>query len=516
MPTRLYTAEQIRTLDDWAVHVMGIPPEILMENAGEALVAALGEFFGDLKGKAISILCGKGRNGGDGMVAARLLHALEAKVLVFLTSPPGKLFPEAAAQLDLCRKSGLTVHLCGDTAQLEACREMLQRSDLIVDALLGTGSRGALTGYLAEVVHLVNDLKVPIAAVDIPSGLDASSGQVEGACVKASLCVTFIGAKLGLWLYPGAAFTGKVVVAGLGLPPAPEVQGPRCYINDGLQPWVPQRPVQAHKKNVGSVLVVAGSGEYSGAVILAGLGAFRSGAGMVHLACPAAVAQALAGRLPEAILHPIGEATSGAFTEADAETLLKLSQDCQAVVIGQGLGTAAGTVSLVRKLWDELPLPTVFDADALNALASAPFSQSQFPRVLTPHSAEMARLASSTAARVDADRPTLAATYAANHKLVLCLKGPHTLIAAPEGEIYLNLTGNPGLATAGTGDVLAGAIAGLLSQGLPPLEAARLGVHAHGLSGDLCAAKGQVGMMASDVANRLPEALQAIGSLPQI
>jgi NAD(P)H-hydrate epimerase len=511
MSTRLVNVEQSRALEHWAIEALGMPPELLMENAGSAVVSAMERHFEGLAGKSVTVLCGKGSNGGDGLVAARHLAALGTRVKVALAFPEAELSTEASRQLKRCQALKIPVQHLSTDPELQAGQASLRSSDILVDALLGTGSRGAVTGFLAKLLIFANGLGLPMVAVDLPSGLDADSGRVEGACAYASLTVTFACAKVGLLLYPGASYCGKVVVADLGFPAGfKELEGPRCFINEGLGPWVPRRPVQAHKKSVGTVLVLAGSLRYGGAPLLTARGAMRSGAGMVHLAVPQGLLASLTGRIPELILHGIGKPGSQAFAESDLPAVEALAKDCHALVVGPGLGQEASTGDFCRALWHDNPLPAVFDADALNLLAAAPFQGAAGPRVLTPHAGEMARLAGIPSDRVEAERLRVAGSASARTGAVIVLKGPHSLIAAPGGESWVNLTGNPGLATAGTGDVLAGALAGLLAQGLPPAEAARLAVHAHGLAGDELSTGSELGLAASDLAERLPAALAKI------
>jgi NAD(P)H-hydrate epimerase len=342
--------------------------------------------------------------------------------------------------------------------------------------------------------------------VDLPSGLDADTGRPAGACVQASLTVTFASVKRGQALLPGAALCGSLVAADIGIPPR-LASGPAWDLLEGreLAALVPRRDVQAHKRDVGTLLVIAGSLDYPGAAFLASLAGLKSGAGMVHCAVPALPAELIRQSLPEALVHALGDTH---LSMAELPALLALAGQCQAAVVGPGFGRDSEALDLARALWRELPIPAVFDADALFALAGLPPLPSRGPRAITPHSGEMRRLME-PGADPEADRPAAALGQAKARGCVVVLKGPRSLVAGPEGSLSINPLGGPELATAGTGDVLAGLMGSLMAQGLSPLDAGRLAVYTHGLAGETQA--GAAGLLlASELCSALPRAMKQV------
>jgi len=509
---RLSTAAEARELDRWAIQDLGIPQEALMECAALNLVMAMEREFAPLAGKRVAVACGKGNNAGDGLVAARHLANQGCQVTLCLAYPAAQLGFGAARPFAACARMGLLV------VEGAACGPALAAADLAVDALLGTGGRGAPEPAVAVLIEALNACGKPVVSVDLPSGLDADTGPPQGACVQATLTVTFGSVKRGLALLPGAELCGSLVVADIGIPPlgaALAIPGPRFAADSAWQlteardlaPLAPRRETEAHKKSVGSVLIVAGSSAYTGAALLACLAAFKSGAGMVHAAVPPAAAVGIRERLPEAVILPLAADREWLGMD-DLAAILQAAALCQAVVVGPGLGREAGTQDLARALWAGLALPAVFDADALFALAESKPPAPGGPRVLTPHSGEMGRLAGLGSAQVEADRPGTALAQARALGAVAVLKGPRSLVATPEGGLFINPSGSPALATAGTGDVLAGLLGGLLAQGLSPLDAARLAVYTHGLAGEgLAAEQGGAGLLASELCLALPRVL---------
>jgi len=495
---RLLSIEQARDLDRWAIEDLGIAQAALMENAGLQAVMAMEKAFGPLSGKAVAVAFGKGSNGGDGLVAARHLSNSGAKVLLLASHAQPELSPACASQLATCLKMGLKLQQ--DAA---AC---LAQAELVVDALLGTGSQGAPTGAVALLIAAINAAGKPVASLDLPSGLDADTGRPAGACVQASLTITFAGVKRGLVLLPGVKLCGSLVAADIGIPPR-LASGPAWDLLEGreLAALVPHRDVQAHKHGVGTLLVIAGSQEYPGAAFLASLAGFKSGAGMLHCAVPAAPAEVIRQGLPEALVHPLG---AEHLSMAELPAILKLADQCQAAVVGPGFGRDSETLDLARALWRELAIPAVFDADALHALAGLPPLPSLAPRVITPHSGEMRRLME-PGADPEADRPGAALSQARARGCVVLLKGPRSLVAGPDGSLAINPLGGPELATAGTGDVLAGLLGSLMAQGLSPLDAGRLAVYTHSLAGETQAgAEGS--LLASELCSALPRAMKQV------
>ncbi|MCL6580227.1 MAG: NAD(P)H-hydrate dehydratase [Firmicutes bacterium] len=528
---RLYTAEQMRQADRLAGRA-GVPGLVLMENAGRAVARAAMRLCGPGRRRRVVVLAGRGGNGGDGLVAARHLgeHGLEVEVV--LAAPPETFDGDARVNLEAYLGGGFGGWrvFAGEPRELE---DLFREAGVVVDALLGSGTRGAPRGPAADLIACLDRVlegeplsRPAVLSVDLPSGLDADTGEATGPCVKADVTVTLAGVKLGLALPEARTRAGLLVLAGIGLPRAcldeAWESGPRrveWLLPEEASGLLPERPVAGHKGTFGHVLVVAGSPGFTGAAVLAGLGALRAGAGLVTVACPEGCRATVAASRPELLTVGLPEGPDGRLAaEAGAAALRR--PGFSAVVAGPGLGA---TPDVRRAVLDLLAgaagrLPVVLDADALNALAlegpegvAAALRCAEVSVVLTPHPGEMARLLGSTVTAVQADRLGVALEAARSWRAVVVLKGAGTVVAAPDGRLWLNATGGPALATGGTGDVLAGAIGGLAAQGLGPLEAALVGVCLHGLAGDAAAVEvGSRGLLASDVAERLPLAADLV------
>jgi hydroxyethylthiazole kinase-like uncharacterized protein yjeF len=509
---KLSTSDQMRQLDQTAIEEYGIPGIVLMENAGRGTVAAIRREFGEPSGRTVTILVGPGNNGGDGLVIARHLHQLGALPRLILLAPD-KLTGDAAVNLAIVRKLGLPEQTLDAGADLAPIRNVLHHSWLAVDAIFGTGLKREVGGRFAAIIKLLNELPVPVAAVDIPSGLDADSGHPLGTCIQADLTVTFALAKPGLVTDPGRQLVGRLEVVDIGIPPAAvrKMEISTELLTPGLvRPWLPPRPPAAHKGTFGHLLAVAGSEGKTGAAILCGHGALRAGTGLVTLCVPEKVNPVFETVLTEAMTIPLPAGGQGRHSIEDYDAIAEAAQGKQALVVGPGLGTATQTAALVRRLYGECRLPMVVDADGLNILAAdrQTIGNPGGPRILTPHPGEMSRLNGRTTKEIQADRLAVAADFARKHGVVLVLKGADTVIAAPNGRLAVNSTGNAGMATGGMGDVLTGIIGGLLAQGLELWQAACLGVYAHGAAGDrLAAAAAPFGFLAGELARELPAAL---------
>lgn len=438
------------------------------------------------------VLAGKGNNGGDGLAAARYLREAGIAVTLVYAAAPESLAGEAALQRDAAAAVGLPVAVWGrEAVDFMACSG-------IVDALLGTGSAGAPRGAYAELIAAANASGRPVVSADIPSGLDADTGQTHEPCIHAAVTVCLAFLKRGLVQYPGAGAAGQVVVRSIGIPAAlaresgveaslltPEVLRTQLQVDVARR-----RSPEGHKGTYGHVLLAAGSLRMSGAGLLSARAALRAGCGLVTWALPEGLLPYVIGAAPELMLAPVSGGSGEWMAGTEAEVLrLSASRDCLA--LGPGLGRFKGDTEWLRRLWEGTELPLIVDADALNILADADYSSwsRRHPVILTPHPGEMARLAGISTAEVQRDRIGLALSYAAQHGVVLVLKGAHTVIATPEGRAYINITGHPGMGTGGAGDVLTGMIAGLLAQGLNAPQAAAFGVYLHGLAGERAACK---------------------------
>ena len=516
---KLPTAEQMRTLDDVAIKRFGIPSIVLMENAGRGAVDTMINHIGDPAGLVVSIFVGPGNNGGDGLVIARHLHQKGARPYIFLLCAADNLSGDAATNLAIVQKLPVPVYPLLGAEDLAEVDELLVASWAVVDAIFGTGLKREVNDHFAEVIKRINRANCPVLAVDVPSGLDSDSGQPLGFCVQADFTATFGLAKPGLVLHqPGSQFVGTLDVVDIGIPPQAVEEAAiqtELLTRQVVANWLPTRKAASHKGTFGHLLVAAGSTGKSGAAALCASGGLRSGAGLVTLAVPHNLNNILQTSLVESMTIPLGKSADH-LSDSDYKTIKKALDDKQAVAIGPGIGTDKETAKLVKELYRKVELPMVIDADALNCLAKDTDILKKAPgaRILTPHPGEMARLTGLSTADVQADRLKIASGFAKKHRLFLVLKGAGTVIAAPDGEIAVNSTGNPGMASGGMGDVLTGLIGGLLAQGLSPWQAACLGVFAHGLAGDLLAEDNGIdmGYLAMELAQELPLALEEISS----
>lgn len=513
---KIVTATQIRWLDHRTITEGRVPGIVLMERAGTGVVAFLEQRFGPLRGKTITIFCGRGNNGGDGLVVARLLRRHYARVQTVLLASSAELTPDATTMYRrLVRAAGRSA-ITRFTSE-EQARKLLASSDLVVDALLGTGLSSEVAGAYRDAINLMNSSGRPVVAVDIPSGIHADSGAVLGTAVCATMTVTFGLPKLGLYNGAGIDHAGDIMIADIGIPPSfvDAVESHDFLITeDAVRTALPSRRPAAHKGTFGHAAIIAGSVGKTGAAALAATAALRMGTGLVTVATPSSVNDVLEGKLLEAMTMPLPETESRTLARSSLDRLLSFIHARTAVAIGPGLSMHPETVELVQSLIKHLDRPSVLDADALNALATSPslLSDCKIPPLLTPHPGEMARLdAGATVQAVNADRIGTARRFARERGVVLMLKGARTVIARPDGLAAVCPTGNPGMATAGTGDVLTGMAVGLLAQGVPAWEAACAAAYLHGLAGDLAArALGQAGMLAGDLIANIPHAMQAL------
>jgi NAD(P)H-hydrate epimerase len=521
---KVVTAQEMQQLDRRAIEDCGIPGVILMENAGLGVLREMTRRYGDLTGKMVTVVAGKGNNGGDGFVVARHLYQKGIRVKVYLTGQKDSVKGDAKVNLQIYTKIGGELQeLEGSKItgrDLETLRSVLNQSHVIVDAIFGTGltsTRSDPSGLIiSQIINLMNESGRPIVAVDIPSGICADTGEILGTAVMADLTVTFGLPKRGHYLYPGAAYRGVLRVVDIGIPKSLVTES-SCSVHlltsSEIKKEMPVRPADAHKGNFGHVLVIGGSVGKTGASAMAAQAALRVGAGLVTLAIPSSLNPIMEQKLTEVMTAPLPETPVQTLSLTAEKDLLDLAQDKSVVILGPGLSTHPETQELVRKLLDSLRLPIVLDADGINALGGhmQQFAQTNTQIVLTPHPGEMGRLLGVTSQKVQGNRLETARAFAQQHHVWLILKGAHTIIADPVGNLFINPTGNEGMATAGTGDVLAGMLGGFISQGLDPLQASKVGVYLHGLAGDLAAGqKGTRSMIAGDLIECIPLAIQKI------
>jgi NAD(P)H-hydrate epimerase len=503
----LVTAAEMRALDRHTIETLGVPSALLMELAGaavarEALALAV-------PGSSIWVVCGAGSNGGDGLVAARQLHLRGVPVKLVSVEDPARWRGDAAANWKRAQAAGVPV---------AGARQRPEPGAVIVDAIFGTGLSRAVGGAAAAAIRRIREARPAcrVLAVDLPSGLDADTGQPQGEAVAADVTVTIGLPKLALALEPGRSLAGRVVVARIGI--ADEAPGvaarAELWTRAAAARHAPARPRDGHKGRFGHVLVVAGSEGKTGAAALAALGAARSGAGLVTIACPERTNAVLEAAVSEVMTAPVPEAPGSCFGRAAEKAVLELAEARDVVALGPGIGRGEETQAFARRVSRALACPLVLDADGLIAFADAlgELRARRAPTILTPHPGEAALLLGGTPADVNRDRLGAARRLAAESGAVVALKGAATVVAEPGGFAAVNPTGGPALSAGGTGDVLTGVIAGLLAQGVPAREAAALGVFLHGAAADrLAAERGAAGLLASEVAGLLPDALRALG-----
>ena len=518
---RILNAAQMREADRCATEDIGISSLVLMENAGRQVVAAIEAAFEEQLDGRVAVLCGRGNNGGDGFVVARTLMQRGTDVAVFVVGSIADIRGDARTNLDILGRLNVTVVEINDEQTWELHFSEISRCSLIVDALFGTGLRTPLAGMLETVVADLNTSGIPIVSIDLPSGLLADSPRVEGACIDATMTVTLAAPKLPLVLPPGEAQAGDVVIADIGIPTEviDGLDGPRLELmtREDIQSLVEPRASDAHKGDFGHVLLVAGSRGKTGAAHLAAMGALRSGAGLVTVATPASSLPVVASLASELMTEALDEGRDGRVSGKAIERVLQFQEDV--IACGPGLGRGPGVAEFMRALLDRAEVPLVLDADALTVLADDPgrlMGRDERDVIITPHPGEMGRLIGISADDVQTNRLEVAADFATAHHLYVVLKGYRTVIATPEGHIFVNPTGNAGMATAGTGDVLTGMIAAWLAQLLDAEAACRIAVFLHGAAGDLAAAShGEVALIASDLLAHLGPALTQLMARPK-
>ena len=513
---KLVTPEQMNALDACTINDYGIPGLLLMENAASAVVSEAVNMLGGCRGKRIVALAGRGNNGGDAFAAARLLHCKGADVCVYLIGSKAEVIGDALTNLIILEKIGCQVMELLDEKELDALNSDMQKAQLILDGIFGTGLRREVSGLAKAVIDSANSSRGPILSIDIPSGVDGADGTVKGVCIKATATVTFCMLKTGLALLPGCEYAGRLVIADIGLPPcvlSSQRLSTELIDAEMVSHMIPCRTVNSNKGDYGRVLLVTGSTGMTGSGCLASMAAFRSGAGLVYVGVPQSLAHIYGSALTEPIILPLKDGGCGCLAVDSVGQILEHMKRMNVVAIGPGL-TASGSIKeIVERVILESTIPLILDADALNAISGNTdiLKKLSANAVITPHPGEMARLTGLSINEVQADRVGVAKRFAAEYGVTAVLKGSRTVVAQPDGRIFINPTGNAGMASAGTGDVLTGIIAGLVAQGATVGDAAIAGVYLHGLAGDAAAAEmGMHGVLASDVIEHLPQAFKGI------
>ena len=513
---RAVTAEEMAEMDRNAIEVIGIPGVVLMENAGRGATEVIWRYFPALKGKKVAVLAGGGNNGGDGFVIARHLWQKGVAVSVYLLKKRESYGGDAKVNLGIIEKIGVQVEEYTDSKSLAGLKRKLTNADLLVDAILGTGLNAPVRGLYREIIELVNQLERPVLAVDLPSGLSATSGVPLGVCIQASVTATFGLPKVGQLVTPGCGYVGHLEVADIGLPRSvtEAAEPPRVWLEArDVAPLVGSRSLASHKGSFGHVLVVGGSVGKTGAGAMAGLGAARAGAGLVTLAVPTSLHGLMEVKLTEIMTEPLAETADQTVSTAALPRLHALLKGKQALALGPGLSVDEETVEVVLGLMEDCPCPIVLDADGINALVDRldALKRARAPLILTPHPGEMGRLVKCSSEEVQNNRLSLVQSFSEQYGVTLVLKGARTLVGSHAGRVAVNSSGNPGLASGGTGDVLTGLIAGFLAQGLSPFDAACAGVYCHGRAADRLAGRmGDRGILATDLLPEIPVILKSL------
>jgi NAD(P)H-hydrate epimerase len=507
------TAGEMARLDSRTIREVGIPGIVLMENAARGAAAFFLAMVPDLLQRPITVVAGSGNNAGDGFALARIFHSKGANVCVVCLRSPQRLSGDALTNFSIVEKLGIPVTVWDETKDFDAQWHVVSRSGAVIDAILGTGLKSEVQSVYREVIDRLNYLPVPVLSVDIPSGLDASTGLPLGAAVRATATATFGFMKIGCIMKRGPELTGKIEVIDIGIPPSVvDSSGLNRWLlrAELLSRWIKPRDPETHKGKAGHVCVLAGSMGKTGAATLVCLGAGRAGSGLVTLFAPESLNAVLEVKLTETMTLPIAETPLKAPSSAALKSILAFLGGKQALAMGPGISTAEDTAVLVKKLLLSSPCPIVLDADAITVLSDDPaiLRQASVPLVLTPHPGEMARICHCSVPDIQRNRLESASKFSKDYGVVLVLKGHHTVVASPDGMLAVNSTGNPAMAGGGMGDTLTGIIAGLLAQGFDPFRAACLGVFVHGAACDrLFSTISSRGLLATDMLREIPAVL---------
>ncbi len=515
---RTVKAHEIKEMDRQSVHEIGIPGAVLMENAARGACRIFLEHFNPAAGARAVIICGPGNNGGDGYVMARYLHQAGLTVTVIVLAEFSRISGDALINFEIIQRLNIKIRKAADTEEWAGLARCLEECDFIIDGILGTGLNSPVRGLYGQVIEKINESGKPVMAIDIPSGLNADTGRVMGTAVKAALTVTFGFPKLGQIIFPGVEFVGRLTRVDIGIPNRVTDRVRALY--HIIEPdhftsllRVPKRDI--HKGDRGHLLILAGSRGKTGAAALTALGALRAGAGLVTLGIPESLNTILEVKLTEAMTVPLPETEEGSLSPAGKKEIFKLMKGKTAIAIGPGLSTNPETSNLVREIVRERDLPMVIDADGLNALAAELKILKELDRnvILTPHPGEMGGLTGLKSADVQQDRVGISERFVQDYGCHLVLKGARTLIVEPEGSTFINTTGNPSLASGGSGDVLTGVISGFMARRWPTVKAAIAGAYLHGLAADFLSEElGEAGVLAGQLPDVLPELMTSLSN----
>jgi NAD(P)H-hydrate epimerase len=498
--------EEMKDLDRRATEEFGISADLLMENAGQAVYFVMLQEFG-IKDNKFVVLCGGGNNGGDGLVVARKIHSNGGEVKVLLLDDEVKFKGAAKKNFEIISRMPIKM---SKVSSINSVRAELLDCDAIVDAIFGTGLVRKVSGIYKDVIKLINECQRTVFSVDIPSGINGDTGEVMGVAVEADYTVTFGLPKLGNMLLPGYEHCGKLYVSHISFPPALyNSDSIKIAINNPVE--LPTRVRDTHKGSYGKALFIAGSSNYFGAPYFSALSFLKAGGGLSYLATPKSISPFIASKGSEIVFLPQKETSSGSLTLENKNGLLKFSQTVDMVVLGPGLSLARETQELVRELTPKIDKPLLIDGDGITAIAEdlGKIKKRKAPTILTPHLGEMSRITKMEISEINKNKIDILQRTARELNAIIILKGAHSFIGYPDGTVFINLIGNSGMATAGSGDVLTGTIAAMYGLGLPLEEAVRLGVFIHGFSGDVAAVdKGEDGITAQDILDYLPETMK--------
>ncbi len=511
---KVATALQMQEIDRLAIEETGVKGTVLMENAGLQTVLAMERFFGALEGTKVCIVCGKGNNGGDGMVIARHLYNRGARVCIVLLGEKSALKGDAKVNLEIALLMGLELTEVTSEGELSVVKEKIISSHIVVDAIFGTGMHSAPRKFYQTIINKINEADKSVVSVDIPTGLDAGTGNVLGSCIEANLTVTFGLPKIGLIYGTNRQYAGQLEIVDIGIPKT-LIDNIPIRVNLIEKKYIAslfkKRQLDTHKGDYGHVLVIAGSMGKTGAAVLAATAVLKVGAGLATLAVPKGIHHIIEMKTTEVMSVPLPETKEHTLAREAEKYILRLAENMDVVAIGPGLGTHPETRQLINDIVTHLQIPIVADADAINAMPLASLKYTRAPLIITPHPGEMSRLLGIPTKEIQENRLEAAQKTAQACETYVVLKGDRTLIADPQENVYINPTGNPGMATAGIGDVLTGMIAGFIAQGLSPQQACNAGVYIHGLAGDLAVLeKGEMAMMAGDLLEFIPTALKQL------
>jgi hydroxyethylthiazole kinase-like uncharacterized protein yjeF len=498
--------DEMKDLDRRATEEFGISEDLLMENAGQAVYFVMLQEFG-IKGNKFVVFCGGGNNGGDGLVVARKIHSDGGEVKVLLLDGAAKFRGAAKKNLEIVSRMPIGMAKVGS---IDSVRDELLDCDAVVDAIFGTGLVREVSGMYRDVIQRINESQKTIFSVDIPSGIDGDTGEVMGAAVQADYTVTFGLPKLGNMLYPGCEHCGKLYVSHISFPPVLyDSHVMKVAINNPVD--LPERPRDTHKGSYGKALFIAGSSSYLGAPYFSALSFLKAGGGLSYLATPKSISPLLASKGSEIVFVPQKETPSGSIAPKNEDELLEVCQTVDMVVMGPGLSLVRETQELVRKLTARVDKPLLIDGDGITAISEdlGKIKKREAPTILTPHLGEMSRITKMEINEINKNKIDVLQRTARKLNAIIILKGAHSLIGYPDGTVFINVSGNSGMATAGSGDVLTGTVAAMYGLGLALEEAVRTGVFIHGFSGDVAAVdKGEDGITAQDILDYLPETMK--------